>query len=169
MVCTYVNWLVTDTEVPYAWYTWDKNQSVLWIRDVYPVSRSGFFSIGSRNQHPQKRGGGKFVALLFCCSHKFHKIENYLIFLTDTKNLSQLTKNLSIFTPTIVTKLSEIWVEPIRYPGSGKKYPGSGSKGQKSTRSRSPISNSRTNVCIVCYCGRYPFAPSAVDPKWIRH
>jgi hypothetical protein len=43
------------------------------------------FSIGSRIQQQQKRGGGKFVALLFCCSHKFHKIENYLIFLTNKK------------------------------------------------------------------------------------
>jgi hypothetical protein len=36
--------------------------------------------LGSRNQQQQKRGGGKMCCLTFFCSHKFHKIENFLTF-----------------------------------------------------------------------------------------
>ncbi len=52
---------------------------------------------------------------------KFHKIENCLIFWTDTEiDLSQLTQNLSIFTQNVVTKCSVIWVgSGIRDPESG--------------------------------------------------
>jgi hypothetical protein len=53
-----------------------------------PGCLSGFFPIPDTRSN-KKRGG-----------HKFHKIKNYLIFLTDTEeDLSQLTQIWSIFNP----------------------------------------------------------------------
>ena len=55
------------------------------IRDVYPRSRILIFShLGSRIPDPKtatkERGEKKICCKTFFCCHKFHKIENYLIF-----------------------------------------------------------------------------------------
>ncbi len=71
---------------PFTWFPW-----VLRIRDVYPESRILIFTpSGSRISDPGSRipdpktatkdGWKKICCQTFFCSHKFHKIENYLIF-----------------------------------------------------------------------------------------
>jgi hypothetical protein len=71
-----------------------------------------FFS--SRIPDPkQKQRWGKNLLFYLFCGHKFNKIKKFKIFQQSTsteKILSQLTKNLCIFTQKILTKLSEIWV-----------------------------------------------------------
>jgi hypothetical protein len=84
---------------------------------------------------PNKRGAKNLLTYLFC-SHKYHKIVNYLFFNSSTKNSSQFTKNYSTFYPKnchydlknmdlgsgIQDLRSGIWKKPI---------PGPGSRGQK--------------------------------------
>jgi hypothetical protein len=69
------------------------------------------------------------LSYLFC-SHKFYKIENYLIFEnTEEKHLGQFLKNYRKFSPKIVPKLSPgsgIQKKPIPDPGV-KKAPDPGS------------------------------------------
>jgi hypothetical protein len=66
-----------------------------------------FFSIPDPESNNNKRGGEEINC--FFCGYKFHKIQNYWIFFSgEEKDSSQLTKNLSIFNPKSVTKLSEI-------------------------------------------------------------
>jgi hypothetical protein len=56
------------------------------------------------------------LSYLFC-SHKFHKITYYFIFLMLKKKIwSNFKKIIELFTKRIVNKLSKIWVW---YPGSG--------------------------------------------------
>jgi hypothetical protein len=57
-------------------------QAVLRVRDVYPGSWILIFThSGSRIQKQQQKIGVKKISCqTFFCSHKFHKIVNYLIF-----------------------------------------------------------------------------------------
>ncbi len=76
--------------------------SVLRIRDVYPGSWF-FVHPGSRiqKQYRNKREGWKiFCYPTFFCSHKNHKIGNYInIWTGEEKNLGQFTKNYRTFYP----------------------------------------------------------------------
>ncbi len=48
----------------------------------------------------QKRGVKKICCQTFFCTHKFHEIENYFIFLNaEEKNLGQFSKNYITFYP----------------------------------------------------------------------
>ncbi len=103
---------------------------VLRIHDVYSGFRILIFSVpdpGSNiNKNSNRTGEEKYVFLLFC-SHKFHKIGNFLFLNRFRNKLSQFTK------PKMVTKLSEHWLG-IQNPGSGKKtYSRSGSRCQKAS------------------------------------
>ncbi len=87
--------------------------TVLGIRDVYPGSRILIFypsripDLGSRIKKPQqKRGVKKICCHTFFCSHKFHKIVNFINFFNaEEKNLGQFSKNYRTFTQKFVTKL----------------------------------------------------------------
>jgi hypothetical protein len=94
--------------------------SVLRIRDVYPGS--WFLPIpdpASRIPDPKtatKERGEKNL-LYFFCSHKFHKIESYIIFeMLKKKIWANFQRIIEVFTQKIFTKLSKIWVWD---PGSG--------------------------------------------------
>ncbi len=123
--------------------------AVLRIRDVYPGSRipdpgsqipdpdfypSRIPDLGSRIQkQKQKRGTPLFcfcfqLSYLFC-SHKFHKIEHYLIFeILKKKICANFQRIRECFTQKIVNMLSQIWLWD----------PGSRIRGQKGTGSRIP-------------------------------
>jgi hypothetical protein len=96
---------------------------VLRIRDVYPGSRILIFTHpGSRIPDPKtgtkERGEKKICCHTFFCSHKFHKIVNYLIIeMLKKKIWANFQRIKEPFTQKIVTKLSKIWVWD---PGSGK-------------------------------------------------
>ncbi len=106
--------------------------SLLRIRDVYHGSRIlSFTHSGSRIlTQQQKTVVKKFVVIPFFCSHKFHKLENYLIFEVLKKKIwANLQRILELFTQRIVTMRSNIWVWD---PGSEiRKKNYSGSRGQK--------------------------------------
>ncbi len=72
---------------------------MLRIRDVYPGSRILIFThSGSRIQKQQQNRGVKKISCHnFFCSHKFHKIVNYLIF--GRKHLGQFLKTYRTFYP----------------------------------------------------------------------
>jgi hypothetical protein len=75
-----------------------------------------------------ERSEKKFVVHTFFCSHKFHKIQNYLIFeMIKKKSWANFQRIIELFTQKIVTMLSKIWVwdprsgiwkKPIPDPGS---------------------------------------------------
>jgi hypothetical protein len=72
----------------------------------------------------KERGGKNYLSHLFC-GHKFHIIENYLIFeMLKKKIWANFQRITELFTQTIVTKLSKIWVwdpgSEIRDAVSGK-------------------------------------------------
>ncbi len=72
----------------------------------------------------KERGEKIFVILLFC-SHKFHKIEYYVIFEKLKKKIwANFQRIVEVFTQKIFNMLSNIWVwdpgSEIRDPGSGK-------------------------------------------------
>jgi hypothetical protein len=72
--------------------------SVLRIRDVYPGSRILIFTHpGSRIPDPKaatKERGEKNCCHTFFCSHKFHKIENYLFLKCLSKKFGPIFKEL---------------------------------------------------------------------------
>ena len=71
---------------------------------------------------------------IFFCSHKFHKIEYFVIFeMLKKKIWANFLRIVEVFIQKIFNMLSNIWVWD---PGSGKTYPGS--RGQKGTGSRIP-------------------------------
>jgi hypothetical protein len=81
---------------------------------------------GSRIPDPKtatkERGGKKISCDTFFCSHKFHKIENYLIFeMLEKRIWANFQRIIELFTQKIVSVLSKIWVwvSGIRNPGSG--------------------------------------------------
>jgi hypothetical protein len=85
--------------------------SVLRIRDVYPGSRILIFThSGSRIPDPKtvtnEKGEKKLVVKPFFCSHKFHKIVNYFIFLMLKKKIwASFQRIIELFTKIFVTKL----------------------------------------------------------------
>jgi hypothetical protein len=98
----------------------------------------------------QKRGVKKKIFYTFLCSHKFHKIENYISFEVLKKKIwDSFQRIIKLFAQKIVTKLSKIWVWD---PGSAirkKPIPDPGSRGQKGTGSRIRIRNTdrRPRIC----------------------
>ncbi len=84
--------------------------------------------LGSRIQKQQQKRGVINICCTFFCSHKNHKIENYINWWT--KKFGLVYKELKeLSTQQIVIKLSKIWVG-IRDPGPVVKKtpdPGSGS------------------------------------------
>jgi hypothetical protein len=73
---------------------------------------------GSRIQkQQQKRGVKKIFCHIFLFSLKCHKIEHYFSSAVLKKKIwANFHRNMELFTPKIVTKLSKIWV---RDPRSG--------------------------------------------------
>jgi hypothetical protein len=67
-------------------------------------------------QQQQKRRGKNVYCHTFFCSYKYHKTENYFQYEKAKKMI--LTNSLRIyvlFTQTIVTRLSNIWVWDLGY------------------------------------------------------
>jgi hypothetical protein len=95
------------------------------IRDVYPRSRILIFThTGSRISDPKaatkERGEKKISCHNFLCSHKFHKIVNYVSFeVLKKKKLAQFSKNYRTFYQKNCQKALTIW-SWIRDPRSGK-------------------------------------------------
>jgi hypothetical protein len=110
------------------------------IRDVYPGSRTLIFTHpGSRIPDPkqhQKRGVKKFVVIHnSLCSHKFHKIVNYLSFeMLKKKIWANFQRILALFTQKL-SPSSKIWVWDPRSGIRKKPIPDPGSRGQKCTGS----------------------------------
>jgi hypothetical protein len=106
------------------------------LRAVYPGSRILIFThprsrIPDPKTTTKDRGEKNLLSYLFC-SHKFHKIANYFLFIKVKKKIwSNFQKIIELFTQNIVTKLSKIWFwDPD--PGSRvKKAPGPGSGSAK--------------------------------------
>ncbi len=72
---------------------------------------------GSKNSN-KREGWKKISCHFFFCNHKFHKIENYLIFeIFKKKFWGNFQRIIELFTQKIVSMLSKIWVWD---PGSGK-------------------------------------------------
>ena len=120
---------------------------MLRIQDVYPGS--WFLPIpdpGSRIPDPKtvtkERGEKKICYHTFFCSHKFYKLEYYVIFeMLKKKIWANFQRIFEVFTPKIFNMLSNIWVWDL---GSGirkKPIPDPGSRGQKGTGSRIRIRN----------------------------
>jgi hypothetical protein len=112
--------------------------------DFYP---SRIPDPGSRIPDPKtvtKERGEKNLLSYFFCSHKFHKIDYYVIFEMLKKIIwENFQRIVEVFTQKIFNMLSNKWVwDPgsgIRDPGSGKnlfRIPDPGSRGQKGTGSR---------------------------------
>jgi hypothetical protein len=110
-------------------------QAVLRIQDVYPGSRILIFvhpssraGLGSRIQkQQQKRGVKENCCPTFFCSHKNHKIENYINFeLAKKNNLDQFTKNCRTFYPKKLSLSSQKYGFGIRDTGSEIRDPRSG-------------------------------------------
>jgi hypothetical protein len=137
-------------------FWWPKNISVA---DPGCLSRILIFTHpGSRIQkQQQKRGVKKIFCHTFLCTHKFHKIENYLSFeVLKKKNWANFQRIIELFTQKIVTKFSKIGFG-IRDPGSGKNLfripdpgvkkapdPGSGS----ATKPKIEIYNWKTTIYL---------------------
>jgi hypothetical protein len=88
--------------------TYVDQKPVLRIRDFYPGSRILIFThSGSQIQkQQQKRGMKKICCKTFFCRHKFHKLENYFIFLMPKKKLwASFQRIIELFTHKFVTKL----------------------------------------------------------------
>jgi hypothetical protein len=94
---------------------------------------------GSRIPDPKNsnKSEKKFVVIPFFCSHKFHKIENYLIFEMLKKKIWPIFKELYNFLFKKLSLCSQKYGFGIRDPE--KTYPGS--RGQKGTGSRIRIRN----------------------------
>ncbi len=112
--------------------------AVLRIRDVYPDPGSWFLHIpdpGSRipdpKTVPKERDEKKFCYHTFFCSHKFHKIECYVIFeMLKKKIWANFQRIVEVFTQKIFNMLSNIYVWD---PGSGirkQPIPDPGSRGK---------------------------------------
>ncbi len=121
--------------------------AVLRIRDVYPGSwflpipdpGSRISDPGSKNSNKRERW--KKICYTFFCSHKFHKIEYYVIFeMLKKKIWANFHWIVQVFTQKMFNMLSIIWVwdpgseirDPeknlFRIPDPGvKKAPGPGS------------------------------------------
>ncbi len=67
-----------------------------------------------------KERGKKNLLSYFFCSHKFHKIEYYVIFEMVKKKFGPISKELLKFLPKKFPIFSQIYGFGIRYPGSGK-------------------------------------------------
>ncbi len=105
-------------------------ESVLRIRDVYPGSR-----IPDQKTGRKERGENKNFCQTFFCSHKFHKMLNYLIFELLKKKFEPNFEELWNFLPKKLSLSSQnmslgsgIRNKPIPDPGSrGQKGPNPGS------------------------------------------
>jgi hypothetical protein len=110
----------------------------MFIPDFYP---SRIPDLGSRIQKQQQKRGEKNLLSYLFCSHKFHIIENYIIFeMLKKKIWANFQRIIETFTQKIVTKLSKIWVWD-RDPGSEiwkKTYSGSRIEGSKKYRIPDP-------------------------------
>jgi hypothetical protein len=106
-----------------------RQNALLRIRDVYIPDPDIFIHPGSRiQQQHQKRRGKKFVVLLFCCSHKYHKIVNNFIFLKRKEIFFSInTIYYNTFCPKICIKLLKIWVGDPRSGIRKASDPGSAS------------------------------------------
>jgi hypothetical protein len=118
--------------------------TVLRIRDVYPGSRILIFTHpGSRipdpKTVPKEIDENKFCYHTFFCSHKFHKIYNYVIFeMLKKKIWANFQRTVEIFSLNFQYALKYMGL------GSGirkKPIPDPGSRGQKGTGSRIRIRN----------------------------
>jgi hypothetical protein len=112
--------------------------------------------LGSPIQKQQQKRVIKIFCHTFFCSHKFHKIVNYFIFeMLKKKIWANFQRNIELFTQTIVTKISNIWVwdpgseiqdpgSEIQDPGFGKTDSGSWIQGSKRHRIPDPGPGSAT-------------------------
>ncbi len=115
----------------------------------FPVLRIPGFHAGSRIsdhgfKNSNKREGRKKICSTFFCSHKNHKIENY-INIGDEKIWTNLQRIIELYTQKLPLS-SQNYGFGIRDQGSGIREkpipdPGSRSWGQKSTGSRIRIRN----------------------------
>jgi hypothetical protein len=107
---------------------------VLWIREVYPGSQILIFTHpGSRISDPGFKNSNKRESfkkncwLIFFCSQKFHKIENYFIFeMLKKKFWASFQRIKELFAQKFVTNLSKIWVRDPEKTYSGSRIPDPG-------------------------------------------
>ena len=97
--------------------------------DFYPSRIPG---PGSRIPDPKpatKERGEKKICHTFFCSHKFHKMWNYLIFeLLKKKVWAKFQRIMEHGTQKVVNKLSKIWVWDTDPGSRGQKAPNPGSR-----------------------------------------
>ncbi len=115
--------------------------------DFYP---SRIPDLGSRIQkQQQKREVKKIRCHTFLCSHKYHKIVNYLSFEVLKKKIwANFQRIIELFTKKVVKKLLKIWSWD---PGSGKnlfRIPDPGVKKAPDPGSRIRIRNTGKHVEI---------------------
>ncbi len=98
---------------------------------------------------PKERNEKKFCYHTFFCSHKFHKIEYYVIFeMLKKKIWANFQRIVEVFTQEIFNMLSNIWVWD---PGSGKnlfRIPDPGVKKAPDPGSGSATLDSWIRICI---------------------
>ncbi len=101
--------------------------------------------LGSRIPDPKtatkERGEKKISCHTFLCSHKFHKIVNYLSFQVLKKKIwANFQRIIELFTKKIVKKLLKIssWDPGSEIRDPEKTFSGSRIQGSKSTQSRIP-------------------------------
>ncbi len=126
---------------------WLENLSRIWIR-ISKYCGSGIFipdpdlpipDLGSRIQKRQQKRGEKKIVISFFCSHKFHKIENYFIFVMSkekiwanfqmiielfTQKVSKLS-NMGLGSGKTLFRIPDPWVKKAQDPGSGSATRGS--------------------------------------------
>ncbi len=113
---------------------------------------------GSRIPDPKtatkERGEKKICCHTFFCSHKFHNIANYFIFLMLKKKIWQILKKLKNFLPKKLSQSSQKYGLGIRDRGSEIRDPEktySGSRIQGSKRHRIPDPDSQHCFAILFY------------------
>jgi hypothetical protein len=93
---------------------------------------------GSKKTVTKERGENKFVIILFC-SHKFHKIDYYVIFeMLKKKIWADFQRIVEVFPQKMFSMLSNIWVWDPRSGIRKKTYSGSRIQGSKRPRIPDP-------------------------------
>ncbi len=127
------------------------------LQNLPNISDPGSRIPDPRSKNSNKRERWKKISChTFLCSHKFHKIVNYLSFEVVKKKIwANFQRIIELFTKKIVKKLLKIWSwdpgSEIRDPESGKnlfRIPDPGSRGQKAPNPGSRIRDPDPQHCL---------------------
>jgi hypothetical protein len=112
----------------------------------------------------KERGEKKFVIIIFFCSHKFHKIEYYVIFEMLKKKFGPIFKELLKFLPKNFSICSQIYGFGIRDPGKNLfRIPDPGVK-----KAPDPGSGSATLPAVLWICEILVRIRIRASDQWIR-